>query len=197
MGWFKKRRSDDGGPIVFATRAEAEAAEAKQATAGLEPGYGSLRNASGTYYVFRGNDTEKAKQYLRDEVTVTRDLTYYVVETPNGNWGKDIDGLFLENLLPWQYDDAAAEHQGGIIGVLTEATGFVAIDQGSTDNFIVGVRCGNCGHEWEDGVRYQNATAVRCPACAELNRVDSRGITYRRYGDSVVTSYRVRGDGTI
>lgn len=197
MGWFKKRRSDDAGPIVFATRAEAEAAEAKQAAAGLEPGYGSLRNASGTYYVFRGSDTEKAKQYLRDEIDVVRELTYYVVETPNGNWGKDIDGLYLENLLPWQRNVAAADHKGDIIGVVTGAAGFVAIDNGSGDNFIVGVRCGNCEHEWEDGVRYQSFTAVRCPSCAALNSIDSRGIKYRRYGDGVVTSYDVRADGTI
>jgi ribosomal protein S27E len=197
MGWFKKRRPRDAGPIVFATRAEAEAAKAKQAAAGLEPGYGILRNASGTYYVFRGSDTEKAKQYLRDEINVTRELTYYVVETPNGNWGKDIDGLYLENLLPWQRNVAAAEQQGDIVGVMTGTTGFVAIDNGSTDNFIVCVRCGNCRHEWEDGVRYRDATAVRCPSCATLNSVDSRGISYRRFGDGVVTSYDIRPDGTI
>lgn len=196
MGWFKKRRSD-AGPIVFATRAEADEAEAKQAAAGLEPGYGSLRNASGTYYVFRGSDTEKAKQYLRDEINVTREMTYYVVETPNGNWGKDIDGLYLENLLPWQRNAQAAEHQGDIISVMTGATGFVAIDNGSGDNFIVLVRCGNCRHEWEDGVRYQNRTAVRCPSCSALNSVDSRRISYRRYGDGVVVSYDIRADGTI
>ncbi|PAZ17073.1 hypothetical protein CLM62_04395 [Streptomyces sp. SA15] len=178
MGWFKRRRTSDdtvGPMLVYATREEADAAQERAAAAGLEPGYSSLRKGNAQYIVFRGNDTEKAKRYLLEEREVTQELFYYVVETPQGNWGKDIDGLYLEQLLPWQLDIARAECSGRLISV-ANTTGVIGAARGRGDNFVVTVQCGKCSHEWYDGVRYQNVTAVRCPSCAAVNRVDSGGI---------------------
>lgn len=193
MGWSKRRRTRDSGPmLIYATKAALDAAEARAAAAGLEPGYGSLRKDNARYIIFRGNDTEKAKQYLLEEPEVTEELFYYVVETPNGNWGKDIDGLYLENLLPWQLDTTAAEYSGVIISVNT--TGITYAARGDCDNFVATVRCGKCSNEWYDGLRYRNVTAVRCPSCATVNRVNSDGIIVKQYSDGVVVSYNVGVD---
>lgn len=195
MGWFKRRRSrgDDGPKLIYATEAAADAAKERAAAAGLEPGYGSLRKDGSQYIVFKGSDTEKAKQYLLEAHKVTERLFYYVVETPNGNWGKDIDGLYLENLLPWQRDTAAAECSGVVVD-LGNTTGVVAAARGLGDNFVATVRCGKCSHEWYDGLRYQDVTAVRCPSCAVLSRVDSGGIVVKLFGDEHTVSFDVVGD---
>ncbi len=50
--------------------------------------------------------------------------------------------------------------------------------RGISDNFVVKIKCGKCEHEWFDGVRYKNLTAVRCPNCKTINKVDS-GISTR------------------
>jgi len=42
-----------------------------------------------------------------------------------------------------------------------------------SDNFLAEIRCGRCGHEWIDGIRYSDVTRVRCPDCRAFNRVDS------------------------
>src|SRR5262245_3322883 len=110
MDWFKRRRVSDGGPLmVYATQAALDKAVVRAEAAELEPGYRSHRQGYCQYVVFRGRDPEKAKQYLLDLAPVTEELFYYVVETPDGNWGKDIEGLYLEQLRPWQLDAAAAE----------------------------------------------------------------------------------------
>ncbi|MFD9902935.1 hypothetical protein [Streptomyces sp. NPDC059063] len=176
MGWFKRRRSRDSGPIlIHATEAAADAAMERAAAAGLEPGDGSLRAGDARCLVLRGSDAEKAKRYLLDEHDVTEGQYRIVVETPRGNWGRDIDGLYLERLLPWQLDTTAAECSGVVVSVMN-AAGVIAAARGRGDNFLVTVRCGTCAHEWYDGLRYRSVTAVRCPSCAAVNRVDSHGI---------------------
>lgn len=176
MGWFKRRRSRDGGPLlIYATEAEAEAARARAAAAGLEPGYGSLKKDGNQYVIFRGSDPEKAKQFLLDLPPVDEERFYYVVETTDGNWGRDIEGLYLENLRPWQRDVAAAECRGAIVSVPSTGSVITAA-RGHVDNFIVQVGCGKCSSQWYDGLRYQDVTAVRCPACGVVNKVDSGSI---------------------
>jgi ribosomal protein S27E len=87
----------------------------------------------------------------------------------------DLDGLYLEQLLPWQLDIARTECSGQLVSV-ANTTGVIAAARGRGDNFVVTVRCGKCSHEWYDGVRYQNVTTVRCPSCAAVNGVDSSGV---------------------
>jgi hypothetical protein len=44
---------------------------------------------------------------------------------------------------------------------------------GISDNFVTLVECGKCGHQWRDGLAYQQVTVVRCPTCRTYSRVDT------------------------
>jgi hypothetical protein len=48
-----------------------------------------------TYEVWRAPSAQAAKEYLNTRV-ITQRLYYLVVETPEGNWGKDVDGVYKE-----------------------------------------------------------------------------------------------------
>ncbi|MGO9119679.1 MAG: hypothetical protein ACLQPD_18965 [Desulfomonilaceae bacterium] len=45
--------------------------------------------------VWRAASAQAAKEYLNTRV-ITQRLYYLVVETPEGNWGKDVDGAYKE-----------------------------------------------------------------------------------------------------
>ena len=53
------------------------------------------RNGKNTYEVYRGASKTDALTFLQSK-TVTQRLYYIIVETPQGNFGKDIDGIFEE-----------------------------------------------------------------------------------------------------
>jgi len=103
-------------------------------------------------------------------------LYYIIVETPEGNWGMDVEGLFLEHLPHWQTNISSAECEGSIDPTSGSKFGLEGAAKGVTDNFIINIQCGNCNHEWYDGVRYKNFTVVRCPKCKKLNKVNSNNI---------------------
>ncbi|MBM3334891.1 hypothetical protein FJY63_09540 [Candidatus Sumerlaeota bacterium] len=131
------------------------------------------RNRPGnpTYEDYECDDAELAKEFLMTR-SVDRELYYVTVKTPMGTWGIDIKGLYKERLLLWQTDIAPAEIDGHILGIpdtfsLTQAA------VGSNDSFITSIECGNCGHHWVEGVRYQNWTVVECPHCHKRNKVSS------------------------
>lgn len=130
------------------------------------------RNQSGTYETYRGRDAETAKTFLMKK-RVDEQQYYIVVETPEGNWGLDVKGLYLERLLPFQKEISSAKCEGSTCG-LPDMFGLQMAARGINDNFIAKVECGNCQHQWQDGLRYQNMTVVRCPQCKTLNKVDSR-----------------------
>jgi hypothetical protein len=48
-----------------------------------------------TYRIHRGPDAETAKAFLSQH-PVTKPLYYVIVETPEGNYGRDIDGIYRE-----------------------------------------------------------------------------------------------------
>jgi hypothetical protein len=48
-----------------------------------------------TYRIYRATDSQAAKQFLQKN-PVPRPLHYIVVETPQGNWGRDKDGIYQE-----------------------------------------------------------------------------------------------------
>ena len=48
-----------------------------------------------TYEMHRAQTAQEAREFLATK-TVTKRLFYVVVETPEGNWAKDIDGLYKE-----------------------------------------------------------------------------------------------------
>jgi hypothetical protein len=47
------------------------------------------------YRIYRAKTADQARKFL-DEQTVTERLHYVVVETPEGNWGRDVNGLYKE-----------------------------------------------------------------------------------------------------
>jgi hypothetical protein len=129
----------------------------------------------GTYEIYQSTDAETAKEFLQSKTVV--DSQYYVViETPDGTWGKDKEGLYLERLLPWQMDLSLATSEGSHNPLSVVPFGLKMAANHITDNFILQITCGSCRHTWLDGVRYQNTTVVRCPKCKTYNRVDTRNI---------------------
>jgi hypothetical protein len=48
-----------------------------------------------TYEMYRAKTAQEARNFLEGK-TVSKQLYYVVVETPEGNWGKDIDGIYKE-----------------------------------------------------------------------------------------------------
>lgn len=52
-------------------------------------------NGPNTYEIFSGPNAETAKEFLKTK-TVTESLYYIVVETPEGNYGKDKGGIYKE-----------------------------------------------------------------------------------------------------
>ncbi|WP_329259913.1 CHAT domain-containing protein [Actinoallomurus sp. NBC_01490] len=150
-------------------------------------------NQNGAVYeTYRAADAEAAKAFLMTK-QVDKRLYYIVVETPRGNWGMDIEGLYLENLLPWQLDTSAADCIGQIRSV-TNFFGLASAARGTVDNYVAQVQCGRCGRLWHDGLRYQRDTLVRCPGCGAGNSVDSSGVAVTEQPDgriAVVTDWHI------
>lgn len=147
---------------------------ARLAAAGLR--YVELKRDDdrGCYFLtLAGDDPAAAKRYLQAE-PVDRELYYVVVETPDGNWGTDIQGLYLEQLRPWQYDTRAADCAGQIAYLPDSGYTLGAAGAGLADCWVAGIACGRCRQEWVDGLRYRDSTLVRCPSCGAANEVDSR-----------------------
>jgi hypothetical protein len=48
-----------------------------------------------TYEMHKANSAQEARDFLETK-TVKKRLYYVVVETPEGNWAKDIDGMYKE-----------------------------------------------------------------------------------------------------
>jgi hypothetical protein len=132
---------------------------------------GKMRKGANTYEQYVGGDAETAKAFL-DKVKVDRPQYYVTVETPEGIWGKDREGLYLVGLLPWQRDLRLAECEGSMVEPPTDFAAQMAVG-GTSDNFVTLVKCGQCGHEWRDGLAYQQVTVVRCPRCRTYSRVDA------------------------
>jgi hypothetical protein len=126
------------------------------------------------YQTLACDDPEIAKRFLMNE-RVDRALYYIIVDTPDGNWGLDVKGLFLEKLRPWQTDTANADCRGMITGAVDGMQSIRAAALGHADNWVTMVTCGRCDHVWVDGVRYCARTLVRCPNCQARNVIDSRG----------------------
>ncbi|HEY2694258.1 MAG TPA: hypothetical protein VGJ45_02240 [Pseudonocardiaceae bacterium] len=180
------RPTPDGKNITFPDQAAMQSWQRKVAQAGLTV-RGVEYNGQASYLTLAGSDAEQAKSFLRDEY-VDRELYYIVVETPDGVWGLDIEGLYLEQLRPWQLDIGSAECgvPAGSIAGNPKSVDLAA--QGRVDNFLVWVGCGRCEHRWADGVRYQNRTLTRCPSCGTTNLVDSSNVQVYLYDEGPTPS---------
>jgi phage FluMu protein Com len=124
-----------------------------------------------TYEIYKGKDAETAREFLMTK-RIDEQLYYIVVETPEGNWGLDVKGLYLERLLPFQKDVGSAECEGATCS-MPDIFSLQMAAKGFNDNFIITVECGKCKHQWQDGLRYQAITVVRCPKCKTLNKINS------------------------
>jgi len=49
-----------------------------------------------TYYIYRGPSKDAAIAFLKTLKPPTTHNVYHIVETPEGNWAKDIDGIYKE-----------------------------------------------------------------------------------------------------
>jgi hypothetical protein len=125
-----------------------------------------------TYEEYKAGNAESARSFLLTK-HVTEPAYYIVVETPEGVWGTDVEGLYLECLAPWQTDLRQAEVEGTTGSDLPSLFSLGQAFRGQIDNFVHTVICGKCHFEWLDGLRYQAVTVVRCPRCSIKNSVDS------------------------
>ena len=135
---------------------------------------GKRTNPAGTYEDYIGTDAESAKKFLLTK-KVSEGRYYIAVKTPEGNWGMDKEGLYMEGLLTWQTNITSAIVEGSH-DFSQSIFSVMAAKKGMSDNFVTGVTCGKCGHKWQDGVRYQNTTVVKCPECKTLNKVDTTNV---------------------
>jgi hypothetical protein len=178
MVWFRQRRKPGRSGVPLASDEPLERWERRVADAGLR--FVEIKQTGkATYQTLAGEDPEKAKAFLRNE-PVDKEKYYIIVETPDGNWGTDFKGLFLEHLRPWQTDTANADCRGLINSLIDANQSIEAAAQGWADNFVVEVNCGRCDHKWVDAIRYRDDTLVRCSACRARNLIDSRGFTFTR-----------------
>jgi hypothetical protein len=169
------RPTPDGKGITFPSQAASDHWKRRVANAGLTV-RGLEYDQGATYLTLTGPDPERAKEFLRGE-SVDRQLFYIVVETPDGVWGTDIEGPYLEKLRPWQLETnkaADCEVPAGSFAGSPKGAGLAK--HGRVDNFLVWVHCGKCTHTWADGVRYQDKTMTRCPSCRAKNLVDSSNV---------------------
>ncbi len=135
-----------------------------------------------TYEKYWAENTESAKNFLVKK-KVDRPNYYITVETPEANketgsgvWGRDKNGLYLTKLFDWQKDLWLADCDARIKQPPTTFSLQMVTQLGQVDNFVCHVQCGECGHEWLDGLQYQDITIVLCPNCKKYNKVDSRQI---------------------
>ena len=168
------RPTSDGKGITFPDKAAIDHWNRRVADAGLTV-RGVEYNGQASYLTLAGSDAERAKAFLGNEF-VDRELYYIVVETPDGTWGLDIEGLYLEQLRPWQLDTGSAEYEVPAGSFAGNSHGAELAKLGRVDNFLVWIGCGRCAHRWADGVRYQNRTLTRCPSCGAKNLVDSSNV---------------------
>jgi len=128
-------------------------------------------HGEGVYETYKCDDAELAKEFLMTK-SVDKQKYYLTVETTMGNWGMDIKGLYKEHLLSWQTDIASGEVVGLALG-LPDSFSLEVAARGINDNFVVGVKCGHCEHQWVEGLRYQDWTVVQCPKCQKRNKIHS------------------------
>ena len=112
------------------------------------------------YEVYSAPDGESARTFLSTRQVGPAGYNL-VVETPEGNWGLDADGLYLEALQSWQAD----------LGLATCDGEALVVGGGMHEVAVVRVRCGRCGGLWLDGALEGCETVARCPTCESFNRV--------------------------
>jgi hypothetical protein len=138
-----------------------------------------------TYEYYAASSADEARLFLSYR-EVTKPLYYIQVETPEGIWGLDRDGLYLAELLPFQKNLSLSRCTGKITSINPVSIGMQMAANGKADNFICGIACGSCGYEWQDGVFF-GKIIVKCPKCGKYNCVDTSAHIERvEYGNGQV-----------
>ncbi len=138
---------------------------------------GTRTNNQYTYEYYRADSAEEAKYFL-EQTQVTKPLYYVMVDTPQGKWGRDKDGMFLEQLCDFQNNLSLAQCEGKVNLLPLRMEDVKIAANGITDNYLIGITCGSCGYEWVDGVAYREKTIVKCPECGKYNLVDTDNIHF-------------------
>jgi ribosomal protein S27E len=138
---------------------------------------GTQRRNQYTYEYYRASSPEEARYFL-DQTYITLPLYYVMVETPEGTWGRDKDGMFLEHLCDFQHNLSLAQCEANSAFLPQRMEDVQLAANGITDNFLLSVNCGSCGHEWTDGVTYRSKTVVKCPECGKYNLVNTEHIRF-------------------
>lgn len=144
------------------------------ATAGVRFARTEKDPSGGVHHVYEATSEAAALDFL-DARDVGERMLFLHVDTPQGNWGRDVAGLFLESLRAWQDDVEGLSCHADIVGVPSRSQ-LEAAANGVSDNFVAELKCSKCGHLWLDGVSYQRSTAVRCRSCRALLVVDSSNV---------------------
>ncbi len=82
MGFLSKLFGSSSGGVKFVRKYN----EQKQGSSGI---------ITCTYEMYKAKTAQLAREFLETK-TVNKKLYYIVVETPEGNWAKDIDGMYKE-----------------------------------------------------------------------------------------------------
>jgi len=128
-----------------------------------------------TYEDYAASSAEEAKLFL-SFCKVVKPFYYIVVKTPEGIWGLDKHGLYLEKLLPFQKEVLLEQCKGYCKSFPYTITMVKAI--GLSGIFVCDIVCGICGHTWKDGIELCSIrkTIVKCPKCKNYNGVDTSDI---------------------
>lgn len=129
---------------------------------------GTARQNQYTYEYYRATSAEEAKYFL-EQTKVTLPLYYMMVETPEGKWGRDKDGIFLERLCDFQHNLSLAQCNAETALFPGRMEDMQMAANKMTDNYLLSITCGSCGYEWKDGVAYRAKTIVKCPECGKYN----------------------------
>ena len=130
-----------------------------------------------TYEEYRASTAEEAKYFL-ELTSVSLPFYYVMVDTPQGEWGKDKDGLFLSKLCSFQRELSLRECDAGTALTPERMHDMQMAANGIADNYLLSVTCGSCGYNWVDGVGYRTKTIVICPECGKHNLADTEGIRF-------------------
>lgn len=175
MGFFDK---------IFGSKA---GISSPQSTMGQSPTFKHKKTANNgnIYEIYTAPNPVIAQEFVKTK-KIENPNYYIIVETPEGNWGVDKEGIFLEHLEPWQiFLINSADCEGRFIPLSWSSFGLEMAARGLNDNFVCDAECGKCKERWTVGIRYQNRTAVRCPKCRAVNIIDSSTIEVFIVDDSL------------
>lgn len=130
-----------------------------------------------TYEDYTAQTAEEARYFL-ERTTIEQPLYYVMVHTPEGDWGKDKDGMFLSQLCDFQRDLSLRQGDAKTAFFPERMPDLQMAANKVTDNYLLSVTCGLCGYSWVDGVGYRTKTIVRCPECGQYNLADTTHIHF-------------------